>query len=384
MSNLSITIVTGPFYPLPPGPAGSVEKIWARLAEEFAQRGHSVTVLSRRYRHLPVREVSQQNITIVRKTSFARTGSRACDLFLEAFYALAMAVSLPKSDVIVTNTIFLPILTPWLKRRVGKTVVSVERFPKGQLWCYARCARLRTTSKAVDNAARRQLPSAGPLIRRIPNPVDLSIFTPPQEPRNTPESGTVMYAGRIHPEKGLAILIQAFRMIHARYPGTRLKLVGPQETGRGGGGSEYVEELRRLAQGTPVTFIPNIEDPQKLAELFQQASIFCYPSIAEKGESFPVAPLEAMATGLPSILSKLPVFEDLLEHGVTGLTFDHKSAHPEENLAKAMQLLIENRAAWKEMSEQAAAKAGNFGYNTIAEAFLDDFQALTRTGNHGK
>lgn len=382
MSKLSITIVTGPFYPLPPGPAGSVEKIWTKLAEEFAQRGHSVTVLSRRYRYLPVREVSQQNITIVRKTRFARTGSRAFDLFLEAVYAFAVAVSLPKSDVIVTNTIFLPILTPWLKRRVGDTVVSVERFPKGQLWCYAGCSRLRTTSKAVDDAARRQLPSAGPRIRRIPNPVDLSIFTQPREPRKAPESGTVIYAGRIHPEKGLAILIRAFRMIHARYPASRLTLVGPQETGRGGGGPQYVEELRRLAQDMPVTFIPSIEDPQKLAELFQQASMFCYPSIAEKGESFPVAPLEAMATGLPAILSRLPVFEDLLEHGVTGLTFDHRAAHPEDNLAKAMQLLIEDGAAWEDMGEQAAAKARNFGYNTIAEAFLDDFQALTRTGKH--
>lgn len=377
---MTITIVTGPFYPLPPGPAGSVEKIWAKLAEKFAERGHSVTILSRKYKSLPARDI-QKALTVIRKTAFSRTGLRPADLLLEAIYAGIIAVSLPKSDVIVTNTIFLPILTPLLTKRVGKTVVSVERFPKGQLWCYSRCARLRTTSNAVHDAAIDECPALEQRIKKIPNPVDVAVFTEPVTPRGPASRGTIVYAGRIHPEKGLATLVRAFRLVNNKYPETKLTLAGPQELSRGGGGRDYVAEITCLGEGLPVSLVPNLDNPADLAELLRRANLFCYPSIAEKGESFPVAPLEAMATGLPSVLSRLPVFQDLLEEGQTGLTFNHKCDAPHEDLAAKLLRLIEDDSLRDAIAQRAAIRARDFGYEKIAEAFLNDFNALTGNAN---
>src|SRR2546429_971559 len=46
---MRITIVTGPFYPVPPAPCGAVERLWRDLAERFAGLGHQVTVLCRHW-----------------------------------------------------------------------------------------------------------------------------------------------------------------------------------------------------------------------------------------------------------------------------------------------------------------------------------------------
>jgi glycosyltransferase involved in cell wall biosynthesis len=372
---MRITIVIGPFYPTPPGPAGSVEKIWTRLAEEFASQGHSVTVVSRTYDGLPRREL-RKGVEFVRKTSFSRTGSRFGDLLLEMCYALALLPSLPRADVIITNTIFLPILTGLMRKRFGATVVSVERFPKEQLGWYSQCARLRTTSYAVDRAARLQAPRLTDKIVRVPNPVDLAVFAPPTVPRGDAREGKIIYAGRIHPEKGLEALVNAFRLVNAKLPNVQLVMIGQQDVGRGGGGPEYVESLRALSGQLPVTLLPNTDSPIELADHLRKGNIFCYPSIAEKGESFPVAPLEAMATGLPCVLSRLPVFEDLLIEGETGFYFDHRSKDAAVELAGKLELLILNDALRQQMAHNCTVKASEYGYPSVAEAFLSDFKSL--------
>jgi glycosyltransferase involved in cell wall biosynthesis len=372
---LKITIVTGAFLPIPPGPAGAVEKMWARLADEFAKRGHTVTLVSRSYKGLAEKE-DRNGVCLLRKSGFSRTGRSSFDLTLDLLYTISVIRSLPKGHVVITNTFFLPILTGPLARYLGKTVVDVQRFPKGQLWLYSQSARLRTTSNAVHEAARKELPSAGHQIKQIPNAVDLALFCPPESPRPRASEGVILYAGRIHPEKGVHLLVRAFGIISRDFPSVKLVLVGPQGTNLGGGGTVYLSELERLALGLPLFILPPISEPARLAQKMKEASIFCYPSLAEAGESFPVAPLEAMATGLPTVVSKLSVFDGLIEDGSTGLIFDHKSDKPEEALASKLKSLLLDDDLQTKIGHQAARESLQFGYETIAEAFLNDFASL--------
>ena len=50
---MRITIVNGFFLPVPPISGGSTEKSWYNLAREFVARGHSVTMVSRRWSGFP-------------------------------------------------------------------------------------------------------------------------------------------------------------------------------------------------------------------------------------------------------------------------------------------------------------------------------------------
>ena len=73
----------------------------------------------------------------------------------------------------------------------------------------------------------------------IPNAIDLPDLTARPAAMLKAER-VVLSLGRIHPKKGLGCLLHAWSKVEARYPGWRLKIVGPPETG-------HDDELRALA-----------------------------------------------------------------------------------------------------------------------------------------
>ena len=60
---MKINIVMGFFLPMPPDSGGATEKTWSRLAHELTLRGHEVTVVSRRWKQWPDREVCTASAT---------------------------------------------------------------------------------------------------------------------------------------------------------------------------------------------------------------------------------------------------------------------------------------------------------------------------------
>ncbi len=375
MAARRITIITGPFLPVPPGPAGATEKIWARLAEEFAKRGLEVTLLSRRYPGLPDDEVVN-GVRHLRRGGSERTSRLPIDLVKDFFYGLRVLPGAPRSDILVTNSFWLPVLAPLLRADIGRIFVSVERFPKGQMRLYRRAARLRAPSNSVRAGILDELPAGHASVRVIPNPVDLDTFYPPPVERDYRGPLTLLYTGRVNPEKGVHLLIRAFGLLAAGHPRLRLRITGPTARSGGGGGQGYVDTLRRLADGLPVEFTGPIDKPADLAAVLRAAHFYCYPSVADRGEAFPVAPLEAMATGLAPVISNLDCFRDYIEDGFTGLFFDHSQPSTAQNLAESLGRLLENPRRASEMGVAAAAAASRFSYAGIAQQFISDFNEI--------
>src|SRR5574341_2616311 len=172
---MHIAIITGPFLPAPPAPCGAVERIWHELAGEFAARGHSVTFLCRGHDGQGPNETIGQ-IRFVRRTRFQRSRLLWWDLVRDLFYSCRMLPLVPPSDIVVTNTFWMPILLPLLPRRVGKIVVNVARMPKGQISWYRRVDRLAAVSNAIRQEIGLQCPDAEPLTKVVPNPIDTGVF----------------------------------------------------------------------------------------------------------------------------------------------------------------------------------------------------------------
>src|SRR5690606_26174935 len=121
------------------------------------------------------------------------------------------------------------------------------------------------------------------------------------------KSKTILFTGRIHLEKEIHILIETYSNLKNDW---ELIIVGPWDVASGGGGVEYLNELESIAKSviSQIRFTGPVFDIDVLNDYYYSASIFVYPSVAEKGETFGLAPLEAMAWGCCTIVSDLMCF----------------------------------------------------------------------------
>ncbi len=126
----------------------------------------------------------------------------------------------------------------------------------------------------------------------IPNGIDMPrILT-----KEVQRFRTLLFLGRIHPIKGLDKLLSAWRAVQHRFPDWQIRIVGPDNRG-------HLGEMRRLAGELGLTRI-EFEGPlfgQQKWQAYQDAEVFVLPTYSE---NFGIAVAEALASGLPAIVSK--------------------------------------------------------------------------------
>jgi glycosyltransferase involved in cell wall biosynthesis len=377
---MRITILQGAFLPVPPLRGGAVEKMWFELGKQFSQQGHSVCHVSRRFPGLPNQEVIE-GVQHQRVRGHDTPANGLHLKLLDLLYSLRALRVLPPADILITNTFWMPILAGLRQRRFGRIVVDVQRMPKGQMRFYRRAACLRANSGALQQAIAREVPRLASRIRTIPNPLP---FLPP--PLSVEErEPVILYCGRLHPEKGIALLIEAFAQACNRgLSGYTLRLVGPADTAAGGGGLSWLEGLlaRPKAAGLPIEWLGPIYGDKQLQEHYLQAAMFVYPSLAEQGETFGLAPLEAMACGALPIVSDLACFRAFITPGVNGQMFNHRAADPATLLANAFLELAADHGQQAALSQSALAVRKSHHPAMIAAGFLRCFAELIEQQPH--
>lgn len=370
---MRITIATGPCFPAPPVRGGGMIRTWMSLAAAFADDGHEVVLFSRAYPGQPPTEETG-GFRIVRWGGFDQPGWIGTSLLLDMVYAARAIDRLPEAEILVTNDFWLPCFAPLFRPSAGRVVISVNRHPKHQLWLYRKADLLIVPTRSMAHAVEKQQPSWIPRTSCIPNCYDETSFFIDDSVERQPSH--ILYAGRIHPEKGLEMLLRAFRLIHPQIPDARLTLAGPHAVSEGGGGNGFLRRLQQLADGLPVDFLGPVHDSRQLARLYQTHGVFCYPSLADKGEAMGIAPLEAMACGCVPVVSSNPVFADWLCSGVNGWSFDHHSPHAVEALAGRLNDCLADEDRQEEMRAAAHKATTRFQSRVVADEFLDVFDSL--------
>jgi glycosyltransferase involved in cell wall biosynthesis len=162
--------------------------------------------------------------------------------------------------------------------------------------------------------------------------------------------------------------------------------MGPSSVGEGGGGDAWIGALKRQAEaaGTRVEWRGPEFDPGSLARSYGAIDIFCYPSLAERGETFGVAVAEAMSARCAVVVSKLGCFEDLVTDGETGLVFDHASADADLLLAEKLALLVSDARLRAELAARGQRHAARFDFPEVSESLLNDFMVLTGAAAQGR
>ena len=370
---MKITIVMGAFLPVPPIMGGAVEKVWLALGQEFARAGHEVVQISRGLPQLPATETIG-GVQHIRVSGFDAPASIVWLKALDLAYSVRAIRAIPRSDILVTNTFWLPILLRNARR--GSVYVHVARYPKGQMRFYKHVARLQTPSHPVAQAVIAEVPSVRDRVKVVPNPRPAAHGS--ETPSFSGRDRSLLYVGRLHPEKGVHLLIEAFAGLPAATrAGWRLVVVGPTESRFGGGGDGYRAQLEQAAaQVDAIEFRGAIFDTAELEREFRSAGLFVYPSLAERGETFGLAPLEAMAHGCPALVSDLGCFHDFIADGRTGFIFNHRAANPVAELRTKLTSLLADRSALAVIAEAGYRKSEEYTATEVARQFLQDFEAV--------
>jgi glycosyltransferase involved in cell wall biosynthesis len=111
-----------------------------------------------------------------------------------------------------------------------------------------------------------------------------------------PNVKTLLFLSRIHPKKGIANLLHAWATVQGLFPNWQLKIAGPSEGG-------HLNEMQTLASQLRlgrIEFIGEQIGANKWAT-FARADLFVLPT---HSENFGICVTEALATGVPTIVSK--------------------------------------------------------------------------------
>ena len=370
---MRITVVIGAFLSMPPAPAGAIEKVWADLSRSFAASGHDVTVLCPSWGDLPEESVLD-GVRYLRLSGFDRSGSTWSDLWYDYRYSRAIRSRLPDADVTVFNCFWLPRMVRG-RARLGLLDFHLQRFPKRQMFLYNHVDRISTVSSAIGDAVKDQAPRLADRIDVIPNPVDTTVFRP--GPERTPgDVLNLVFHGRVHPEKGLDVLVDACRIIHDEGIPLKTSIIGPHEVGQGGGGDAFLADLKGRADGLELRFEGRIVGQAALVERLQDCDIHCYPSMAFFGEASPVAPLEAMACGAVPVVSDLPQFSGYVRNRDTGMVFTREGDGVARRLADALIELIRDPQLRARLRTATMAQAERCRVDAIAADHLAAWERL--------
>jgi glycosyltransferase involved in cell wall biosynthesis len=135
----------------------------------------------------------------------------------------------------------------------------------------------------------------------IPNGIDI----PEPMPNQHGEFRTLLFLGRVHPKKGLDLLLPAWKAVQDRFPTWRLVIAGPDNDG-------YLARMQGLAAQLDlmrIEFVGALKGRHKW-DAYHQADLFVLPTYSD---NFAMTVAEALGSGVPAIVSKGAPWAGLVE-----------------------------------------------------------------------
>jgi len=364
---------------------GGVVRSVEGMARALVQRGHEVTILTtdaldQQGRRMAAPEETIDGVRVLRRPNVLPWLRGGANLSTPRSMKRTAEAILPEIDILHTHefrTLENLLVTPVVK---GLNV-PVALSPHGTLNLNTGRGRLKTVwdrllspgvAQRIDHVialteaerveaetlwkafGMRQKPARFSV---IPNGVDLEPFNQSEFAKDfrarfrLDEAPTVLFMGRLQERKGVDVLIKAFKA--ADVADTHLLIVGPDEG--------MLPALRALANGDPrIVFTGYLEGSGRMGALAASA-VFALPAT---GEGQPIAALEAMAAGLPVLLSPGCNLDEVLGAGA-GFVVDPTVAAFADGLRRLLRdeglrwkmgqrarRLVEERYAWDGIAER--------------------------------
>lgn len=220
-------------------------------------------------------------------------------------------------------------------------------------------------SKGLQELASKSLPQVK--IKVLTNGVDKKLFSSTRIHGENPKEINILFAGRFTPQKGADFLLNTLTLINSDIPKTNIWLVGD------GPERKNIEQLaaqHNFNEKFSIVFL-GWKPIEELYELYRQADIFILPS---RDEGMATVLLEAMATALPVVATKVPGSEELVHDGVNGFLVNKDDS---EGFAQALEMLISEPALRQKMGMEGRKIAGKFSWEKIADQLVEQFQEIS-------
>jgi glycosyltransferase involved in cell wall biosynthesis len=195
-------------------------------------------------------------------------------------------------------------------------------------------------------------------IHIIPNGVDASIFAPTYRAARRFD---VLFVGRIEKRKGSRPMVEVCEKLAQLRPDARIGIVGY------GDDEGYVAE--RLRGVDSVDLLGKIS----FSEVTKAYAESCIYASTSYYEGLPGTCLEAMAMELPCVVWKLPFYEGLLEHGVTGALVP--TGHVDDFVAELVALIDAPDRAVKMGSQSRKVVAQGYLWEDLAPRIIKTLEA---------
>lgn len=337
-------------YPPIGGGAGNAS---ANLARQLADKGHEVSVVTARFEQLP-RTERKGNLTVIRIAALRRRQDRSGALeqiifaISASFQSLSLIHQLSPDVTLaffgipsgaVTYFIKKIFKIPYIISMRGGDVPGFRPYDFGLyhkiitpflrgIWRNA--SALVANSNGLRNLALKF--DSRFEIDIIPNGVDLELYKPDAHTNLFPH---IVSVGRIVHQKGLDLAIHALSNLKHLDWDWHIAGDGPQ--------MDYLKSLaRELGIGNRIEFL-GWQSHEQLIRVYTLANIFLFPS---RHEGMPNAVLEAMASGLPVIASRIAGNEELVIDGETGHLFQSEDI---DSLRDALHKLLTDAPLRKKM-----------------------------------
>jgi glycosyltransferase involved in cell wall biosynthesis len=247
-------------------------------------------------------------------------------------------------------------------------------------------------SEYLTQKIRDRFPTLADKCQTVYNGVDATHFIPnnTQPIENQSARPKLLFVGRISPEKGVHLLIDAFREVVKHYPQAKLAIVGPEIVVA----KEFLTDLsddpkvaalapfyfgsylEKIKQQIPPQLSANILFPgslpqEQLLQYYQHADIVINPSFSE---AFGMSLVEGMACEVPVIGARVGGMTEAIADKITGLLFDSGDAMA---LADTILQLLADEQLRKSMGKAGRERVlTTFAWEQIAKSLVKQYQEL--------
>jgi glycosyltransferase involved in cell wall biosynthesis len=216
----------------------------------------------------------------------------------------------------------------------------------------------------------------------------------PDQPSEHNGRKRLLFVGRVSPEKGVHVLLQAMEKVTAQYPNVELNVVGPP----GAAPYEYMvlisddpkvnalkkfysgrfykdhyqEHLQYIANGMPdhIHFTGSVPHAQTV-DHYAQADVLINPSLTE---AFGMSLVEAMCSRVPVVATRVGGMPAVVDDGTTGLLVEPDQP---EALADAILCLLRDDSLRTAMGTAGYQRVHErYTWDLIAESLWDQYVQL--------